>query len=83
MTKVTAAMALKAAAMPAAAPICMSRRWLLGESAKSRPRELATVAQICTVGSSRPSDEPVPIWSAARMNFAAPSRRARRPMRAP
>jgi hypothetical protein len=75
ITKVTAAIgALKAAAIPAAAPTGTSRRWLLGDSANARPIPLATVEQICTVGPSRPSEEPVPMATLASTNFAAASR---------
>ncbi len=82
MVNVTAAMgALKAAAMPAAAPTGMRRRMVFGDTPTTRPRELATPAQICTVGPSRPSDEPEPSCSAPTTNLANESRRRRRPPR--
>jgi len=62
ITKITEEMgALKAAAMPAAAPTGMRRRRLRGERLPKRPRVLARPQQICTVGPSRPNDAPDPI----------------------
>ena len=82
MVNVTAAMgALKAAAMPAAAPTGMSRRRAFGETPVMRPRRLAMPAQICTVGPSRPSDEPEPSWRAPTKNLPSESRMRRRPPR--
>ncbi len=67
---VTAAIgALKAAAMPAAAPTGSSRLKWSRESAAARPSRLAMPAQICTVGPSRPSDAPEPICKMPTKNF--------------
>ena len=81
IVNVTAAIgALNAAAMPAAAPTGIRRRTVLRRDAgRARPSELAMPAQICTVGPSRPSDEPVPICSAPRKNLPTRRASARRP----
>ena len=51
-----------AVAMPAAAPTGSSMRRFWRESAVILPSALAMPAQICTVGPSRPSAAPDPIW---------------------
>jgi len=80
--KVTAAMgALNAAAMPAAMPTEAIRREFLGPSRASRESMLLTPAQTCTVGPSRPSEAPEPIWMAQRTNLPIVSRTVTRPLR--
>jgi hypothetical protein len=62
--------ALNAAAMPAAIPTLAMRRRYMGLSRAERASRLLTPAQICTVGPSRPSDAPEPIWNGAENEFA-------------
>src|ERR1051326_4028768 len=77
---VTAAMgALNAAAIPAAAPTGKSRLRLSRESAAACPRLLAMPAQICTVGPSRPSDDPEPICNTPTRNLPTDSFKGTRP----
>ena len=75
MVNVTAAIgALKAAAIPAAIPTDVMRRRYWGFNLAARASRLLTPAQICTVGPSRPSDAPEPIWTAHRTNLPMVSR---------
>ncbi len=73
--------ALNAAAIPAAIPTDVSRRWFTGPSPAARASMLLTPAHICTVGPSSPSDAPDPICKAHRKNFPTVSRTVTRPFR--
>src|SRR5579863_1221740 len=73
--------ALKAAAIPADIPTDVIRRRYWGRSLAARASRLLTPAQIGTVGPSRPSDAPDPIWKAQRMNLPTVSRRVISPYR--
>ena len=80
--KVTAAMgALKAAAMPADMPTEAMRRRFSGLSRAARANMLLTPAQTCTVGPSRPSEAPDPIWMAHRTNLPTVSLIVTKPKR--
>ena len=73
--------ALKAAAMPAAIPTDVMRRQFCGLSRAALAIRLLTPAQIWTVGPSRPSDAPEPIWKAQSTNLPMVSRRDTSPER--
>jgi hypothetical protein len=67
--------------MPAAMPTEVIRRVFLGPSRTSRASMLLTPAQTCTVGPSRPSEAPDPIWRAHKTNLPIVSRTVTMPFR--